>query len=121
MSLEILGRLIAEVNVEKIDAARKGRPVVFQTERLNPKLGFLRLSSQLAPHLFFVAPCSRTSCFVGRWRIQNSIHEDVARMVMQREGLELLNGVRSRLLRAGHNKFGHRKSAQGRRTRHQSS
>jgi hypothetical protein len=32
---EILARLFAEVNFQKIDAAGKGRPVVFQPERLN--------------------------------------------------------------------------------------
>jgi len=36
---KILDRLFAKVNVQKIDAARKGRPVVFQSERLNPKRG----------------------------------------------------------------------------------
>ena len=94
---------------------------MFQSERLNPKRGFLRLASQLASHLFFVASCSRMSSFVGRWRMQNGIHEDLASVVMQREELELLDSVRSRLLRTGHNKLCHRKSTQGRRARDQSS
>src|SRR5271165_1333459 len=74
----------------------------------------------LASHLFFVASGSRTSGFVGRGRMQDGIHEDLASMVMQREELELLDGVRGRLLRTGHNEFCHRKSAQGRCARYQS-
>jgi hypothetical protein len=107
---EILARLFAKVNVQKIDAARKGGLVVLQSERRNPKRGFLRRASQLASHLFFVASCSRTSSFVGPWRVQNGIHEDLASVVMRREELELLDRVRSRLLRTGDNKLCHRKS-----------
>jgi hypothetical protein len=52
--------------------------------------------------------------------MQNGIHEDLASAVMQREELELLDSVRSRLLRTGHNKFCHRKSTQSRCPRDQS-
>jgi hypothetical protein len=46
--------------------------------------------------------------------------QDLASAVMQREELELLDCVRSRLLCPGHNKFCHRKSTQGRCARDQS-
>jgi hypothetical protein len=52
--------------------------------------------------------------------MQNGIHEDLASVVMQREELELLDCVRSRLLCTGHNKFCHRKSTQSRCARDQS-
>jgi len=80
--LEILSRLLAEVSVQKFNPARESRSIVFRTERLNDKLGFFLLASQLTPHPFFVAFRGGTSGFVGRRRIQEGIHKHIARFVV---------------------------------------
>jgi hypothetical protein len=82
MFLEILSRLLAEVSVQKFNTARESRSIVFRTERLNDKLGFFLLASQLTPHPFFVAFRGGTSGFVGRRRIQEGIHKHIARFVV---------------------------------------
>src|SRR5579883_282623 len=117
--LEVLRCLFVKVHIESLDAARKSRPIMFRTERLNNETRLFRFVGQLTPHLLPVPLSSFAGGFVGCRRMQDRIYEHVARLVMKSEKLEVLDGICRCLLGACNNEFCYRRAAQGRRARDQ--
>jgi len=120
MFLEVLPCLLVKVAIENLDATGKSHPVTFWAERLNDETRLFRFVAQLAGHLLLVLLSRFARGFVGCRRMQDRTYEQVARLVMKSEKLEVLDGIRRCSLGACNNEVCYRRTAQCRSARDQS-
>jgi hypothetical protein len=88
------------VSGKQLIATRKSCSVMLFSERLNNKMRVSTFFSSIPTQLCFVATCSGTCCLAWRGRVEYCIDKDFARLISERQYLEILDRLRgSQLVR----------------------